>query len=85
MPNYPSWRNRPATAVPLYLRNMEKAYWFAYLPEKELVYFQYNMVTDDRGETFENFCGRLFRFIDEKDVDRLVIDLRWNGGGNNFL
>jgi hypothetical protein len=52
---------------------------------KKLVYFQYNQVQDQGDETIEKFCGRLFRFIAENDVRRLVIDMRWNGGGNNFL
>jgi hypothetical protein len=31
------------------------------------------------------FCDRLFKFINENEVERLVIDLRRNSGGNNFL
>jgi tetratricopeptide (TPR) repeat protein len=80
-----SVRRDAAEAVPLYLKNVRKAYWFEYLPADKLVYFQYNSVTDEGNETFEKFCTRLFQFITDHDVDRLVIDLRWNGGGNNFL
>jgi hypothetical protein len=71
--------------APLYLKNRKANYWFEFLPESKAVYFQYNTVLNQPGESLEKFCGRLFDFIDKHDVDRLVIDMRWNGGGNNFL
>jgi hypothetical protein len=55
------------------------------LPDSKTVYFQYNAVLNQSKEPLEKFCKRLFEFIDQHDVDRLVIDMRWNGGGNNFL
>jgi hypothetical protein len=70
---------------PLYLKDRKAAYWFEYLPGPKVVYCQYNAVRNDSKESFEKFCGRLFEFIDKNDVAKLVIDMRWNGGGNNFL
>jgi tetratricopeptide (TPR) repeat protein len=70
---------------PLYLKNRKANYWFEYLPESKTVYFQYNAVQNQPGESLEKFCSRLFAFIDKNEVDRLVIDLRFNDGGNNFL
>jgi hypothetical protein len=80
-----SCRESAAGAEPLYLKNADSAYWFEHLPAEKLVYFQYNVVDNRRSETIEKLCERLFQFINEHDVQRLVIDLRWNGGGNNFL
>jgi tetratricopeptide (TPR) repeat protein len=60
-------------------------FWFEYLPARKLVYFQYNAVGDKPTESLEKFCARLIRLIDEKPVEYLVIDMRNNGGGNNFL
>jgi hypothetical protein len=74
-----------AGPVPLYLKNMEALYWFQYLPESRTVYFQYNRVLDDPKEPFDKFVERLFAFIGQHDVDKLVIDLRWNNGGNTYL
>jgi hypothetical protein len=73
---------RPA---PLHLRHRELPYWFEYLPAADLVYFQYNAVADHPAEPFAAFCDRLFAFIADRRPGRLVIDLRWNGGGNTFL
>jgi tetratricopeptide (TPR) repeat protein len=70
---------------PHYLKKRKSNYWFEYLPDSKTVFFQFNAVQNHPGETLEKFCGRLFSFLDKTDVDRLVIDLRFNDGGNNFL
>jgi len=72
-------------APPLHLRHRELPYWFEYLPAADLVYFQYNAVADHPAEPFAAFCDRLFDFIVARRPARLVIDMRWNGGGNTFL
>ena len=76
---------RLSGATPLHLRHRELPYWFEYLPDADLVYFQYNAVMDHPAEPFAAFCDRLFAFIAGRRPGRLVIDLRWNGGGNTFL
>lgn len=84
----PGWLFLPDTIageLPLYLRNCDACYWYEYLPEQRVVYFQFNAVADDPEESFADFLRRLFDFVDGADVDRLVIDIRWNGGGNTFL
>jgi tetratricopeptide (TPR) repeat protein len=76
----------PAGApLPLYLKRQGDAYWFEYLDSARLVYFQYNRVQNDGKESIAKFCERLFDFIEHHDVQKLVIDMRWNNGGNNFL
>jgi hypothetical protein len=74
-----------AVPRPLHLRNRELPFWFEYLPADDLVYFQFNAVRDHPAETFAAFCDRLFGFIEDCNVGRLVIDMRWNGGGNTLL
>ncbi len=69
----------------LHLRHADRTFWFEHLPEERLVYFQYNSVQDEDDETLADFCTRLFAFIEGEGVDFLVIDMRRNGGGNNFL
>lgn len=84
----PGWKNyydlAPGT-LPLYLKNIYAPHWFEYLPESRLVYFQFNRVGDDSRESLVQFSDRLFKFIDEHEVDKLVIDMRWNPGGNTQL
>jgi hypothetical protein len=71
--------------IPLYLKNMSTPYWFEHLPERKTVYFQFNMVRNDQQELLAQFCARLFKFIDEHEVEKLVVDMRWNNGGNTGL
>jgi hypothetical protein len=87
-PNPEGWVNlgqtRPGPA-PLYLRDPGKYYWFEYLPESQTVYFAFNTIRDDKNESLAAFSNRLAAAIVANPVDRLVIDLRWNNGGNTQL
>src|SRR5262249_12088409 len=59
-----SWvSGRSGKVDPLYLKKRKTFYWFEYLPEPKLLYFQYNAVANQGTETIENFCKRLFAFI----------------------
>lgn len=84
----PTWANARKDAKlpePLTMKNRQTNYWFEYLPESKTVFFQYNAVQNISSEPLTAFAERLFKFINENDVERLVIDMRWNSGGNNFL
>ena len=70
---------------PLYLRNADLSYWFEHLRDEGLVYCQINRVLDEPGESFQDFSERLMDHVDAASPDRLVIDLRWNPGGNTHL
>lgn len=70
------------TSPPLYVQHTDKPQWFEYMPDQKTVYFQFNKVRDGADESLLRFTTRLSAFIDSNDVDRLVIDMRWNNGGN---
>lgn len=87
-PNPGEWINlsqSQTTPQPLYIKKANIPFWFEYLPENRTVYFQFNSVRNGADETLAAFSTRLFQFISEHDVDKLVIDMRWNNGGNTFL
>jgi tetratricopeptide (TPR) repeat protein len=87
-PRPAGWVSLPDTVdgpLPLYLRNCDVSYWFEYLPDDAAVYFQFNGVGDQPRESIAEFSARLFTFIDSHHVTKLIIDLRWNGGGNTYL
>jgi len=71
--------------VPLYLTHQGDIYWFEYLKDKQLVYVKQNAVQNKPDESLAAFYHRVFEFIEANPVDKLVIDLRNNGGGNNTL
>jgi tetratricopeptide (TPR) repeat protein/ketosteroid isomerase-like protein len=73
------------TPEPISFRKNDDKFWYEYLPENKMVYCQYNQVANKDAESLESFWGKMFEFINEKPVDTLVVDMRNNGGGNNFL
>jgi hypothetical protein len=62
-------------------------YWFELIPGKKLLYAQINAVTDWGRDPFADFTKRLFKSYDDGagSIDRFVIDLRFNEGGNGYL
>lgn len=77
-----SVRNQNTT--PLYLKNFDKIYYYEYLPESKTVYVRHSQIQDDPEENIADFYARVFDFIEKNDVEKLVIDVRLNGGGNNY-
>jgi hypothetical protein len=73
--------NPALSETPLYLRHRDQNYWYSYLPDSHTVYFQYNAAHQMEGQPFKTFTDGLFEFIDANSVQRLVVDLRFNGGG----
>lgn len=75
---------RDAASIPRYLKNLEKNYYYEYIADKKTVYVRQSQVLDDKDETIAAFYKKVFEFIDKNDVEKLVIDVRLNGGGNNY-
>jgi tetratricopeptide (TPR) repeat protein len=75
---------RDPSKTPLYLKNLEKIYYFEYLPNEKAVYVRHSQIQDDPDENIPAFYKRLFEFIDSTDVEKLILDVRLNGGGNNY-
>ena len=86
--NKPDWidaRNGNSAARILWLKDPQNKFWFEYLADSKTVYVQLNQVGDKENETLEGFSKRLFSFVAANPVERFVLDLRLNRGGNGFL
>ena len=59
----------------------DEPFWFQYLPAQHALYFQYNSCIDPAR--FKTFAKTLIATTKTKPVERIVIDLRYNGGGNS--
>lgn len=71
---------------PLYLRHPDERHWFEYLVSERTLYVRYREVLDEEeGEAIHEFAERLFRFLEERPVERLILDIRGNPGGNGGL
>jgi tetratricopeptide (TPR) repeat protein len=86
LPGWVDARDAATQPTPLWLKDPENLYWFEYMEDSRTVYVQYNGVANkENGESIADFSKRLFAFVEGHPVDRLILDLRNNGGGNNFL
>lgn len=68
-----------------YLRNRQKDYWFEIMPEAGALYFQYNACRSAADRPFPDFVKEMFAAADAAGVDRVIVDLRLNGGGNSMV
>ncbi len=85
---HPKWTTAYDAApgpLPLHLKDRRTFYWFEALPDGKTVYFQFNSVSDGTEETLSGFVTRLFDYIEKNKIEKLIIDMRWNNGGNSRL
>jgi tetratricopeptide (TPR) repeat protein len=75
---------RDLSKPPLYLKQLEKIYYYEYLPEHKTVYVRHSQIQDDSIQPIPEFYKEVFDFIDDNDVEKLILDVRLNGGGNNY-
>jgi hypothetical protein len=75
---------------PLWLAGSpDTTFALTYLPAERAVYLLLNQIVPNAGQSFEEYARRLRAAVDsapaDRPVDRLVIDLRLNRGGNGDL
>jgi hypothetical protein len=78
-------RDQASAPLPLWLKDPQNKFWFEYLPDTKTVYAQINQVGDKEQETLAAFSERLFTFINANPVEKMILDLRLNRGGNGEL
>ena len=77
------WRTPAPVREPLYLSNINDRYWFTVLKPSGTLYLQFNEVRDKPEESISDFGRRALRAAREYRVERFIIDLRHNGGGDH--
>jgi tetratricopeptide (TPR) repeat protein len=83
--NWVDLRDGASGPIPLWLRDPQNKFWFEYMEGSRVLYVQINEVGDKDTETLADFSQRLFAFVDANPVERLILDLRLNRGGNGEL
>ncbi len=71
--------------APRFLKNRSVPYWMETIPDLKALYFQYNAVREMPQEPVAKFAERLETEFVKNSCETLVVDCRWNGGGNTFL
>lgn len=76
---------RADETIPLFLRD-RRPYHIDVLEDEGVVYFQFNAVMRDfRDDSFEAAYGRVFDALDADPTRRLVLDIRFNFGGDGSI
>lgn len=79
------WNSMRTGPAPAWQRQPGVPYWVEYLESERTLYVCYRAVMSmDHGEASVPFWRRVFAMADSLPVERFVLDLRENGGGNNF-
>ncbi|MCJ0743132.1 S41 family peptidase [Pedobacter montanisoli] len=58
-------------------------YWFNYDPDRKVLYFNYNKCQEEQDVPFSKFNDELFAFITQHKPEKIILDLRYNNGGNS--
>lgn len=87
---YVAWRELPTiklrqTHAELYLSESYDPFWFRFLADTDTLYIRYNQIAarNDSGQKMAKFVKKLKKELRKKPVQRVVIDLRQNNGGDN--
>ncbi|GMQ62560.1 S41 family peptidase [Vallitalea maricola] len=75
----------PKIADMIYIKNTNNPYWYEYLSEEKLIYFQYNVCMNNKEKPINEFIDELSAFIEDKEVEKFVFDMRFNGGGDSRI
>lgn len=73
------------TDPPMYLRRVQETFHQEYLEKGSILYVQVNAVRNGDDRSMAEFYEEVLQRATASDVERLVLDLRLNGGGNNTL
>jgi hypothetical protein len=72
--------------LPLYLRHPDRYYWHEYLPDRHALYVQYfRAQTAPSGPSLTEYVKDVVREMEGQALTRVVIDLRFNTGGDAGL
>jgi tetratricopeptide (TPR) repeat protein len=74
-----------ANPLPLYLKEPANNFRFEYVRDGKILYVQFNFVQNKPDETVAAFFKKVFDFADNNAVEKFVLDVRMNTGGNNLL
>ena len=62
-----------------------KNYDYQYIADSQALLFIYNACAEMQGLTFNDFNRDMFNYIADKEVKKIIIDLRSNSGGNSEI
>jgi hypothetical protein len=76
---------RGSVPTPLWQSDPTNLYWSTAISGEKTQYIQYNGVADKDADPLSHFFPKAIEEADRSGAEKLVIDVRANGGGNSFL
>lgn len=76
---------RLAVNAPLTSRRALEPYWFTVLPGSKTLFIQYNQCRSVPEKPFSTFVKEVMAAALFQPIERCVLDLRYNGGGNSAV
>jgi hypothetical protein len=70
--------------VPLSLRQWNARFLTEPLPQERMVYCPPPAIGDGTQVTMKQFCQQLFETVAQSEIEGLILDHRYNGGGDTF-
>ncbi len=70
-----------AESLPLCRQRADEDFWYEYLPEEKTFYFKYNRISAGGEQSIWTWAPAMWSKVDSLDIDKFVIDIRYNGGG----
>lgn len=68
-------------------KNLDQNFWYEYLEEDSILYFQYNRCRDNTEEGLPKFAevqAEILEILENQNPDKLVVDVRYNSGGSSM-
>ncbi len=62
-----------------------KYYAYEYLTQDRALYFEYNACAEMEDQSFADFNNEMMNRIEKEEVEKIIIDLRSNSGGNSEI
>lgn len=72
-------------SIPLFRQNKDKNFWSHFLESQNTMYLNYNSCKDRINISVKDFCADLLDYIDKNQIQKLIVDLRNNLGGDSSL
>lgn len=70
--------------TPLYLSKPGNAYWYQYIPEHKTMFVYLKEMQPKSSGDFDRFYKEVLDEFDKSGAEKLVLDVRNNGGGDHF-
>jgi hypothetical protein len=83
--DFPKMPKLKGNEQPIFLSKTEDPYWYKLIPKNNSIYVQFNVVTQKKTQSLEDFNIELRSQISKNNTQNLILDLRHNHGGNGSM